>query len=171
MKPLPLQSANFKRDYVATLAIVLFFSIVSAEITLAIAIPSYLSRRNVLALQMRRDVMWQKFDNARKRCEKLKPKTGSIIEMELLLVSWNLDLLAPYLRNERKYKTMNGDEIAAVQKAIDDNIRVLTVLEGYQKLNPDGSKSKTRVPPDSVLQETKLDLVKYVKRVKYLPPR
>ena len=169
MKTLPLQSANFKRDYVATLAIVLFFLIVAAEITLAIAIPSYLRRRNVLALQMRRDILRQRFDNARKRCDKLKPKTGSVAEMELLLVSWNLDLLAPYLRSE--IKNMDGDEIAAVQKAVDHNIQVLTVLEGYEKLNPDGTKSKIRVPGTSLLKETDLDLVKYVKYVKYLPPR
>ena len=130
MKNLPLQSANFKRDYVATSAIVIFALIVVAEITLAIAIPAYLYRENAMALEVRRLKLIESFDYARNRCsgrhmsdkKKLSPKTTAAA-MELQLVSWNLDRLAPYLRNEAK--NLNSEEIARIQEAVNQSHRVL----------------------------------------------
>lgn len=133
MKTLLLQSANFKRDYVATSAIVLFLSIVAAEIALAIAIPSYLRRESAMALEVRRLRMLESFDGARKRCIKLKPKSGSAAEMEFMLVSWNLNLLADYMRDESKYLT--SDEIADIQKAVDDCHAVLDLIERKKSLS------------------------------------
>ena len=46
-------SAKFKRDYVAALAVVIFFAIVLAEIVLAVSIPAYLHREDAMALQVR----------------------------------------------------------------------------------------------------------------------
>ena len=126
MKTLLLQSANFKRDYVATLAIVLFLSIVVSEIALAIAIPAYLHHENAMALEVRRLKMLESFDGARQRCNGLKPKNGSAAEMELRLVSWNLDLLADYMRVERK--NLTSDEIARIHAAVANCHAVLDAI-------------------------------------------
>ena len=130
MKNLPLLSANFKRDYVATSAIVIFFLIVIAEITLAIAIPTYLYRENAMALEVRRLKLLRDFDGARIRCSKQIKVKNTAAAMELQLISWNLDRLAPYLREEAK--NLNSDELARIQKAVDQSHRVLDVLAaGY----------------------------------------
>ena len=134
MKNLPLQSANFKRDYVATLAIVLFALIVIAEVTLAIAIPAYLHRENSMALEARRVRMKENFDYARNRCNgknpgdknKLSPKTTAAA-MELQLVSWNLDRLAPYLRSPGD-KNLSSEEIARIQEVINQSHHVMNVI-------------------------------------------
>lgn len=126
MKKLPLQSANFKRDYVAMSAIVLFVLIVISEVALAIAIPTYLFRENAMALQVRRLKLLESFDGARFRCTRIKPKNLAA-EMELQLISWDLDRLAVYMRNESKHLT--GDEIARIQDAVTKAHVVLTVIE------------------------------------------
>ena len=58
-------SAKFKRDYVAALAVVIFFAIVLAEIVLAVSIPAYLQREDAMALQARRLQLLESFDAAR----------------------------------------------------------------------------------------------------------
>ena len=120
-----LLSANFKRDYVAASAIVIFVLIVLAELTLAVAIPTYLHRENAMALEVRRLRLLESFDGARRSCNSLKPKTAAA-EMELQLVSWNLDRLALYLRTESR--NLNSDEIARLQTAVNDSWTVLNLI-------------------------------------------
>lgn len=126
MKKTVLQSADFKRDYVAASAIVIFVLIVISELALAVAIPSYLYRENAMALQVRRLRLLESFDGARYRIAKIKPR-GTAAEMELRLVSWNLDRLAAYLRNESAKLT--SDEIAALQNAVSDCWTVLNRID------------------------------------------
>ena len=126
MKKTTLQSANFKRDYVAASAIVIFVLIVISELTLAVAIPTYLYRENSMALEVRRLKLLESFDAARRQCGSVKTKSTAA-EMELQLVSWNLDRLAVYLRTESGKLT--SDEIAALQDAVNDCITVLTTIE------------------------------------------
>ena len=147
MKQLPLQSANFKRDYVATLAIVLFFLIVISEVTLAIAIPTYLYRENAMALEVRRLKLLESFDNARNRCKRIKPK-NTAAAMELQLVSWNLDRLAVYMRGESKH--LNTDEISRIQEAINNSHGVLNVIEKGQSLSQE-AELKTDIYIDSLI--------------------
>ena len=118
-------SANFKRDYVAALAVVIFALIVAAELTLAVAIPAYLYRENAMALEVRRLKLLETFDSARRLCGNVKAKTTAA-EMELQLVSWNLDRLAVYLRGESRY--LDSDEIARLQEAVNDSLAVLNKL-------------------------------------------
>ena len=125
MKKQVLQSANFKRDYVAASAIVIFLLIVLSEIAIAVAIPSYLHRENTMALQVRKLQLLESFDHARSRCNDLKPHNNPV-RMELKLVSWNLDLLAMYLREESGKLT--SDEIARLQKYVNDSHAVLSEL-------------------------------------------
>lgn len=121
-----LQSANFKSDYVAASAIVIFFLIVVSELALAVAIPSYLHRENAMAVQVRRLKLLESFDGARAKAARINPR-GTAAEMELRLVSWNLDRLAAYLRSESPELT--SDEIAALQNAINDCWTVLNRIE------------------------------------------
>ena len=60
-------SANFKRDYIAGLAIVIFFAIVIGEIALAVGIPTYLNRESSMAFQVRRLNMLSDFDALRQQ--------------------------------------------------------------------------------------------------------
>lgn len=119
-------SANFKRDYVAALAVVIFALIVAAELTLAVAIPAYLYRENAMALEVRRLKLLETFDSARRLCGNVKAKTTAA-EMELQLVSWNLDRLAVYLRKESRF--LDSEEIALLQDAVNDSLAVLGKLK------------------------------------------
>ena len=138
-----LQSANFKRDYVAASAILIFILIVVLELTLAVAIPSYLYREDTMALQVRRLKLFESFDSARNRCNNAKPQ-DTAAKMELKLVEWNLDLLARYLREERN--NLSSDEIALLQNYVNDSLAIL------KKLSSGGSFSN----------ETKFDTATYV---------
>ena len=146
LKKQVLQSANFKRDYVAASAIVIFALIVLSELTIAVAIPSYLYRENAMALQVRRLKLLESFDSARRRCENLKPRS-SVIKMELNLVSWDLDLLAFYLREERGRLT--SDEIAELQDHVNNSHAVLTELEAGRSFS----------------NETKFDTETYIRSI------
>ncbi len=136
MKKISLQSANFKRDYVAASAVTMFLFIVLAELALAVAIPAYLYRENSMALQVRRLRLLDSFDSARNRCATLKPR-NTAAELELRLVSWNLDRLAAYLRTESG--KLSSDEIARLQDSVNDSWVVLN------KLGKGGSYSEEAV--------------------------
>ena len=146
MKKQLLQSANFKRDYVAASAILIFASIVISEIAIAVAIPSYLYRENTMALQVRKLKLLESFDNARRRCESIKPRTNAA-KMELKLVSWDLDLLAFYLREERG--KLSSDEIAELQNHVNNSHAVLTELEAGRSFS----------------NETRFDTETYIKSI------
>ena len=147
LKKLPLLSANFKRDYVATSAIVLFVLIVISEITLAIAIPTYLYRENAMAHEVRRLKLLESFDSARNRCNRIKPK-NTAAAMELQLVSWNLDRLAVYMRGESK--NLTSDEITRIQEAINSSHDVLNVIENGRSLSQE-AELKTDIYIDSLI--------------------
>lgn len=125
MKRKVIQSANFKRDYVAASAVIIFTLIVISELALAVAIPTYLYHENAMALQVRRLKLLESFDKARRSCNDMKPRS-SAAKMELKLVSWNLDLLALYLRNESG--KLSSDEIARLQDYVNDSLAVLSTL-------------------------------------------
>lgn len=132
MKKQILQSANFKRDYVAASAIAIFIMIVFSELALAVAIPTYLYRENAMALQVRKIQLLESFDHARRRCKSIKPR-GDTAGMELKLIVWNLDLLAFYLREERG--NLTSDEIAKLQHYVNDSLAVLSQLASGKSLS------------------------------------
>ena len=68
MKSLRLKyTANFKRDYVAGAALVIFFLIVCGEIFLAVSLPIYMNRDAALAVSVRRLRLVETFDQVRYR--------------------------------------------------------------------------------------------------------
>lgn len=109
-------SAEFKRDFVAMLAVAIFFAIIFCEIALAVGIPSFLHRENVMAVEVRRLQLLESFDEARSLANRVKPNQAG--ELELRLLRWDLNLLAQILRNESSKLT--SSEIAELQSTIRD---------------------------------------------------
>lgn len=99
MKQKITYSANFKRNYVAFFAVLFFFLMIAAEVTLAFSIPAYMRRENVLADRVQHREMLLHFDQLRRQCNAIKPKSETI-EMEKQLVAYSLDQMAIYLRDE-----------------------------------------------------------------------
>lgn len=155
MKTLSLQSANFKKDYVAASAVIIFMLIVIGEITLAVAIPTYLYHEDTMVLEVKRLKLLESFDNARNRCLRIKPKTTAAA-MELQLISWNLDRIA-YMRHD--IKNLNIDDIARLQEAVNSSHAVLNVIEkGEMRTAPNGKKIRV----NSISQEDELKTDIYV---------
>lgn len=119
-------SAKFKRDYVAALAVVIFFAIVLAELTLAVSIPAYLKCENTMALEVRRLKLLESFDRARVLSERVKVQGGEIAELELRLAKWGLDTLAPYLREHAG--KLSGEELTGLQETVTGLTRVIARL-------------------------------------------
>ena len=119
-------SANFKRDYVAVSAVVLFLLIVAAEVVLAISIPAYLSRENAMAFEVRRINLLASFDGARYVVSHKMPADPTAAA-EMKLLGWELDNLAMYLRVNRTL--INSDEVAALQKALNEIHALLGQLQ------------------------------------------
>ncbi len=107
-----LLSAKFKRDYVATFAVAIFFVIVAAEVALAVSIPAYLERENAMALQMRRIRLRESFDGVRHQAGRAQAP-GELGALEVKAVSVTLNQLADYLRLHSG--DLSSDEIGQMQ--------------------------------------------------------
>ena len=138
-------SANFKRDYVAMSAVVIFFAIVMMEIVLAISIPLYLEREDAMVLQEQRLTMLSTFDYLRNLISGTDP-VNSNAELELALISWEVDKLAIYLRKESDHLTK--DEIAQVQNLINEITGFVNTLRSRKSFSA----------------ENKLDTSLYIKK-------
>ncbi len=146
-------SARFKRDYVAAAAVVIFFAIVLAELALAVSIPSYLKRENAMALQVRRLQLRTTYDSARYFADHVKIKGGETSEMELRLVRWGLDALAPYLREYSG--DLTSDEIGELDTAIKEMQRVMVRLRDKGAYSVERTLD-TSVYVDSILKKTEV---------------
>ncbi|MFA7231509.1 MAG: hypothetical protein WC071_09595 [Victivallaceae bacterium] len=107
-----LMSAKFKKDYVAYLAIVIFFFIVTAEMFMAIGIPLHLRSENVWAEQVSRQEMIDSFDGIRNGFSRFRSKNDRA-EEEAKIAGKCLNALADYLR--RYQKVMSQDQIQEVE--------------------------------------------------------
>jgi len=108
-------SAKFKRDYVAYLAVVIFFVIVVAEIVLAVSIPWYLKREDSLAFEVRKLKMLESFDSARNFAAKINTN-DELAQFELKLVNYNLNHLAIFLRAYGK--NISSEEVDSVSTTV-----------------------------------------------------
>jgi len=118
-------SANFKRDYIAAFAVLIFFCILLSELFLAISIPSYLHQAEAMAFRVRRLNLLSSFDDSRRLFRSIKDKNETAA-LERRLVAWNLNALADYLREE--CDNFNSDEVAALQKNVNDMVKILVHL-------------------------------------------
>lgn len=119
-------TANFKRDYVATSAVVVFFLIIISEIVLAVSLPLFMKKENVMAVSVRRLRLLESFDSARYRARAIKLKNETA-QAELSLLVWNLNRMAEYLRNYAKY--LSGDDLAALQLQLNEMSASLSHLQ------------------------------------------
>ena len=119
-------SANFKRDYVAFFAVIIFFLIVISELVLAVSLPLYMRHDSAMAVSVRRLKLLESFDSARRTVQSFKPQNDTV-QAELALLSWNLDMMADYLRQYAKY--LSGDEIALLQGQLNEMSASLNALK------------------------------------------
>ncbi len=106
-------SANFKKDYVAYSAIVIFFLIISFELFMAIFIPAHLQMEGVWGEEVARQEMLNEFDSVRNAFFSFKSKK-EYAEDEAKVIAASLTPLAEYLR---KYQYQIGlKEIKEIEK-------------------------------------------------------
>ena len=139
-------SARFKRDYVAYMAIVIFFLIVISEVTLAVSLPLYMYKSSGMADYIRKQQLLQSFDIARNEIKGLNSKDASV-QAEVRLISWTFDSMADYLRDHAK--ELSPEDVITLQKQLNEMRAAMTQLR--------------RNKPFS--KEYKLDCGPYIQRI------
>ena len=109
-------SAKFKKDYVAYLAIIIFFIVIFSEITFSIWLPMQMRSAEAWAEDSARQLMIDKFDKSRRLYDKaLRKNTVDEAQPEMQLAKATLDHNARFLRNNKDklsretVKTLNDD--------------------------------------------------------------
>ena len=128
-------SANFKRDYVAFFAVILFFAMIASEVLLAVSVPAYMSRENVLANEVVKRKMLLRFDSVRAKCNNINSSNETLM-LEKQLISEQFEQLAIYLRAESDRLT--PDEILKMSDLMLDLERIVARLgagKAYSKEN------------------------------------
>ena len=121
-QPEIILSANFKRDYVACFAVILFALIVIGELIIAVSIPAYLSRSTAMAKEVRLIKLRESFDKVRQLANSVKCANDNAV-LERNLVSWELNKLARFMR--KNDEQLSSDDIARIQKAVDESGAIL----------------------------------------------
>ncbi len=127
-----MMSANFKRDYVAGMAIVLFLAIVVGEIALAFYIPYYVRTGSALATQESRQNMIDEFDHLRNHISRQKGVSAAAAS-EINLIYLNLNMQADYLRTYSA--TLTKEEIAALSRNMSEFKRIYGRLSTNRPYN------------------------------------
>ncbi len=116
-------TARFKRDYVAYMAVVLFFLIVCCEVTVAVWIPMQMRNESLFANEMRRIRAMRKFDAVRLSLERRIPKDNPLAQNEAAMLLEQMNLLAIYLNADNRrmtlapeYVDMLTDELASISR-------------------------------------------------------
>ena len=104
-------SAKFKKDYIAHLAIGIFFFILVTELVIAVWLPIHLRSENIWELQVARQDMIDLFDSLRNGFGKIS-KTSQL-EGEANIVTKCLDAMAIYLRTYQA--KLNAGQIAEIR--------------------------------------------------------
>jgi len=118
-------SANFKKDYIAYSAIVIFFLIIFFEISMAILIPAHLRVEGVWAKEVARQEMINEFDSIRNSFLRFKSK-DEYAEDEAKVIAASMNPLAKYLR-QYQYD-LGFKEIEEINKTISGNRRFFSGL-------------------------------------------
>lgn len=124
-------TAEYRKDYVSFLAVLLFLLIIIAEATLATVIPLAMRNENLMAEEAERNDLLILFDQTRARCDAISGKDSSgqednLILMEKQLVSDVLDRFARYMRDEGS--RMTPDEVAKVKWTVQELYKVVSQL-------------------------------------------
>ena len=122
----PILSANFKKDYIAYSAVVIFFLIISFELFMAVFIPAHLQIEGVWGEEVARQEMIEIFDHTRGCFLSYKSKREHAQD-EAMIVGNSLTPLAEYLR---KYQYEIGlKEIKEIEKTISGTIAFRSYLD------------------------------------------
>lgn len=148
-----LLSAKFKKDYIAYLAIGIFFFILTAELIVAVWLPVHLRSENVWALQVARQDMIDMFDTLRSGFGRIS-KTSQL-EGEANIAVKCLDSMAIYLRTYQA--VLNAGQIAEIRSNLDD---FQAILYRLQKENPYGRQQK--IDPSGFLKRLSAEGMKPV---------
>ena len=118
-------SARFKRNYVTAFAVALFFLMIASEIALAVSIPAYMNRENVMAEELLRRETLLRFDALRGMCGTISGG-DEVLMLEKQLIANALDHLAIYLRTEAPHLT--SEEIGELNRLTCEVERILRIL-------------------------------------------
>ena len=116
-----IQSANFKRNTLTAVAVILFGLIVISEVALAISIPWYLTRENTMAREVLQINLRSSFDHARRFSAKSKSKS-EVRQAEMRLVKWSLDSMTDYLRTYAD--KLNKEELKNIQGTVQSLVQI-----------------------------------------------
>ncbi len=125
-------SADFKCNYVAMVAIALFLLMVIGEIALAVSIPVYMKRENVLSDEVYQRETLLRFDNLRRECAAISG-SDEVLMMEKQLITSALDQMAVYLRAEAD--RMTPAETREVDSLCNELYRVVSRLRQKQSFS------------------------------------
>ena len=114
-------TAKYRRNYVAHLAVLLFFLIIAGEILLATAIPTAMRNEELMADQAARNDLLMLFDTTRINCAKISGKNAnqqedSLILLEKQLLTDAIDRFARYIREEGERLT--PDEVVKIRSVL-----------------------------------------------------
>lgn len=148
----PVQSANFKKDYIAYSAIAIFFLIISFEIFMAIFIPAHLQIEGVWSEEVARQEMIDQFDHMRACFFRFNSK-DDYAQNEARVINNSLTPLANYLR-ERQYE-IGLKEVKEIEKTMSG------ILSFYNSLTKDGAYSQDmKLDTKSFIQTLKKEMAK-----------
>ncbi len=125
-------SADFKRNYVAVLAVTLFLLMIAGEIALAVSIPVYMKRENVLAQEVYLRETLLNFDGLRQSCNAIK-SNDEVVLLEKQLISSGIDQMALYLRHEANRLT--PEETRQIRIVTDELHRIVARLRKNQSFS------------------------------------
>lgn len=135
---LKLASARFKRDYVAWLAIGLFFIIMALEVIMAFSIPILVKNESAWAKQVARQDMSAMFDGMRSQLRRIASSKDSRIAGEGGLLLILFDEQAIYLREN--HEKLSKRQIAEFES----ELRKIAPLQN--KLSSKKSSAFSRTP-------------------------
>ena len=122
-----MMTARFKRDYVAFLAVALFFGIVAVEVMVAIWIPMQMHNDNLFAERIIRIRTVSRFDVVRKRFRAIiKAATNPNVTLEANMLLAEMDALAIYMNANDNSKHLTGEQV----KMLGDTLRELELQAG-----------------------------------------
>lgn len=128
-------SAEYRRNYVAFLAVLFFLLIIAGEIVMATLIPVAMRNENLMAEEAERNDLMLLFDQTRNLCNSVSGKNSAGIEdnlilMEKQLLSDALDRFARYMRNEGD--RMTPQEVTQVKAVVRELYKVASRLNSGQ---------------------------------------
>ncbi len=145
-------SANFKKDYIAYSAIVIFFLIIFFEISMAIVIPAHLQIEGVWAKEVARQEMVNEFDAVRNAFLRQKFKHEYAGD-EAKIIADSMTPLAEYLRKHQY--DIGFKEIEEIKKTISGTRTFLSGLHSKGAYSTDA-----HIKTENFIKNLKKELAK-----------